>query len=270
MVVTTWYCLPLTTYRLCATSPLTGLGFVSQVIDSSLILVTESITHAADLSYVAFLLPFSAELWIALAAVIVFNGLLDYALQRLSPYRYVSDACVCSVRGPIVHLFTSHVPPPARLCLDSYTTVDGPTPSVRSLDHDENHDAGDVCEKSATSSMFVSWYLFTRVDEFEEENWPGRWLNTGYSFLILIFNSTYVANLASAFLVGTSTTTRLLSIDDANSRGSRICAWQVLLERCRVVLAPHTQRSAPRLASLLLSCRRGAPPPPPFGCDTRA
>jgi len=137
------------------------------------------------------------------------------------------------------------------------------------LDHDDEADAGDVADKSATSSMFVSWYLFTRVDEFEEENWPGRWLNTGYSFLILIFNSTYVANLASAFLVGTSTTTRLLSIDDANSRGSRICAWQVLLELCRVVLAPHTPNAPPRLASLHFY-RRGAPPPPPFGCGTRA
>jgi hypothetical protein len=78
-------------------------------------------------------------------------------------------------------------------------------------------------------------------------------LNIGYSLLILINNTTNEANLASAFLVGTSTTTRLLSIDDANSRGSRICAWQVLLELCRVVLAPHTQRSAPPPLSSFLS-----------------
>ena len=156
-----------------------GLGFTQEILDSSLVLVTTQNNNFMPLDFFSFLLPFSKELWIAVAAVIIFNGFCDYYLHVLSPNNYVND------------------------------TFDGEEGETKQL----------------SSSLFVSFFLFTRVDELEMENWPAKWLNVGFSFLILIINATYTANLASVLLLPSVTITKLHSMEEANDLGSKICAW---------------------------------------------
>ena len=38
----------------------------------------------------------------------------------------------------------------------------------------DSEGAGDDLEKSAIHSVFLCFYLFTRVDEMDVENWPGK------------------------------------------------------------------------------------------------
>lgn len=80
-----------------------GLGFFAGLVDSSLQLVTIQTVKKASFSTILwqFLLPFSHELWILIAVLLVVNGLAFWLFNRTPGEKFSFDALFNSVYNSI-------------------------------------------------------------------------------------------------------------------------------------------------------------------------
>jgi hypothetical protein len=82
----------------------------------------------------------------------------------------------------------------------------------------------DITPADLSNAVYGSFGAFTSASNVEATNISEKMLNIGFTFFLVIILASYTANLASNLITHDTFTPLIADMDDANTRGLKICA----------------------------------------------
>lgn len=230
-----------------AVSRSNGIGFTQAAVDASLVLVTFMGTEGSNAPFLnrifTFLLPFSNEIWIYIALLLVVNGFVHWYFER--PPRPLLDPIADeTTQKPQVHsaagttetnlekgLATIHEDEIPENCTEDDSADAIVTETAKYTDSGKTRRATGtytpLCSVEAVSEITYAIYLsiitIWQRNTMESTRFLSCWISIGFTFFNMIILATYMANLAQILLQLSQPQPRLLSIDEANAVGSKLC-----------------------------------------------
>ena len=184
-------------------------------------------------------MPFTEGVWGCIFAAIIANIMAHLGLKRAERWKlqlkkYKQDRQKTRAHGSLtedrpVDDIPDSVPDIAPTPAPVYAgrrrrAVSGGASIIREEDKDTFlYKKLGIAPSEVSDAVYGSFGAFTNASNVTSTNTPEKMLNVGFTFFLVIILASYTANLASNLIRLDTLTPNIADMDDANTRGLKIC-----------------------------------------------